>query len=92
VPGWVTAAIVIPVVTFAAVATARWVGRWFTKAMHDTFTAAVNEVVAPPIDRHLADHDLLSARLATVEELAVDLERRVTAIESALRPWREPPQ
>ena len=58
-PGWVTAAIVIPVVTFGAVATARWVGRWFTRAMHDTFADAVNEIVAPPIDRHLADHEVL---------------------------------
>jgi hypothetical protein len=57
--------------------------------MHDGFADAVNEIVAPPIDRHLADHAVLAGRLEALELAAVELERRVISAEAAVAQFRE---
>lgn len=96
---WATVAVIVPVVSLAAVWMARKVAHWLVAAMEHSFAQVVLEVMAPDM-AHLGtkvttsmdelrltntdQHTEVGQRLAAVELRQTDVEARLAAVESKL--------
>lgn len=97
---WVGIAVIVPIVTMAAVFFARRSAKWFVAALEHSFGLVVLNVMAPDMARigtriaasldelrisNTADHIATGQRLAAVEERQTDVETRLAAVENRLQ-------
>lgn len=77
----VAVAVIVPIVSYAAVRFAKAIGRWLQKSLVATVQEAVLGIVAGPINElresNSAEHKVTSQRLTSVE-------RRLAAVEKAI--------
>lgn len=102
----VAAAVIIPLVSLIVVSGGKWVGRWLRRAMIDSFTDAVRDIVTPDIKRmgdslgasldqlreeSRADHAMVTERI-DVQTTRIDiLTERIDRIDSTVAQFTPTP-